>query len=254
VLGDPDAIAPVCEASLEYAKISTFMERLILFDIDGTLTRTQNGYLPFNEAILKTFGIAGDIRSVIPDGNTDRSIVEEIFAAAKVEIRIADTHWEQFATNLQLSYAGAVRAGTITVRALPGVTELVKALSADENFQQGVVTGNFAVTARVKLDAAGLSSYLCVGAYGSDSPHRPDLPGIAKERWERLAGKSLRPDHCIIVGDTPRDLEAARKNRMKCVLVGTGRYPVEELEYYKPDASVADLTDTDALTNLLLHI
>ena len=29
------------------------MERLILFDIDGTLTRTQNGYLPFNEAIWK---------------------------------------------------------------------------------------------------------------------------------------------------------------------------------------------------------
>jgi phosphoglycolate phosphatase-like HAD superfamily hydrolase len=29
------------------------VERLILFDIDGTLTRTQNGYLPFNEAICK---------------------------------------------------------------------------------------------------------------------------------------------------------------------------------------------------------
>ena len=27
------------------------MDRLILFDIDGTLTRTQNGYLPFNDAI-----------------------------------------------------------------------------------------------------------------------------------------------------------------------------------------------------------
>jgi phosphoglycolate phosphatase-like HAD superfamily hydrolase len=32
------------------------MELLILFDLDGTLTRTQNGYAPFNEAILETFG------------------------------------------------------------------------------------------------------------------------------------------------------------------------------------------------------
>ena len=55
------------------------MERLILFDLDGTLTRTQNGYLPFNEAVLNTFGVAGDIRAVIPDGNTDPQIVRDIF-------------------------------------------------------------------------------------------------------------------------------------------------------------------------------
>jgi phosphoglycolate phosphatase len=230
------------------------MERLILFDIDGTLTRTQNGYVPFNQAILQTFGIAGDIRTVVPDGNTDPRIVEEIFAAAKVEIRISDERWEQFAANLQLSYANAVREGTIMVRALPGVIELVKALSTDETFNQGIVTGNFAVTAQVKLDAAGLASYLCVGAYGSDSPYRPDLPNIAKKRWEQVTGQSIDPDRCVIVGDTPKDLEAARENQMKCVLVGTGRYPVEELEYYKPDASVADLTDTEALKNLLHQV
>jgi len=39
------------------------MERLVLFDIDGTLVRTQNGHVPFNEAILQSFGIAGDIRT-----------------------------------------------------------------------------------------------------------------------------------------------------------------------------------------------
>ena len=54
------------------------MERLILFDLDGTLTRTQNGYVPFNEAILDTFGVVGDIRSVIPDGNTDPQIVRGV--------------------------------------------------------------------------------------------------------------------------------------------------------------------------------
>ena len=40
------------------------MELLILFDLDGTLTRTQRGYVPFNEAIRETFGVVGDIRSV----------------------------------------------------------------------------------------------------------------------------------------------------------------------------------------------
>ena len=50
------------------------MKRLLLFDIDGTLTRSHNGHVPFNQAIFETFGVPGDIRSVIPDGNTDPMI------------------------------------------------------------------------------------------------------------------------------------------------------------------------------------
>ena len=40
------------------------------------------------EAILKTFGVSGDIRSVIPDGNTDPQIVREIFAKANVQKKL----------------------------------------------------------------------------------------------------------------------------------------------------------------------
>jgi len=227
------------------------MDRLILFDIDGTLTRTQNGYLPFNKAILKTFSVPGDIRSVVPDGHTDPHIVQEIFAMAKLELRIGDGEWARFAKNLQLAYAEAVCKGVTMIRALPGVLALLEALSRNESFSQGVVTGNFEVTAQVKLEAAGLHTYLCRGAYGSDSAHRPDLPRIAKARWEGRTGKSLDPERCVIVGDTPEDLAAARQNQMKCVLVGTGRYPVEDLAYSKPDGCLSDLTDTRTVVSLL---
>jgi phosphoglycolate phosphatase len=230
------------------------MERLILFDLDGTLTRTQSGHLPFNEAILETFGLIGDIRSVVPDGNTDPQIVREIFAKANLEIGIDDGQWEQFAKQLQRSYSSALREGTTTVRALPGAKELLEALSAKEELSQGVVTGNFEVTAQVKLEAAGLHSYLCRGAYASDSAHRPDLPRIAKERWEQGTGKSLRAQQCVIIGDTPKDLDAARQNHMKCVLVGTGRYPVEELLYSEPDACLPDLTDTLEVMRTLFNL
>jgi phosphoglycolate phosphatase len=230
------------------------MERLVLFDLDGTLTRTQGGYLPFNEAILKTFGVVGDIRSVIPDGNTDPQIVREIFVEAKLEAAIDNSQLEQFAANLRWSYSSALQEGKTTVRALPGAKELLGALAAKEDFSQSVVTGNFEVTAQIKLEAAGLNSYLCRGGYASDSPQRPDLPRIAKQRWEQRAGKSLRAEQCVIVGDTPKDLDAARQNHMKCVLVGTGRYPWEELQYWKPDACLADLTDTQKVTNVLLNL
>jgi phosphoglycolate phosphatase len=230
------------------------MEQLLLFDIDGTLTRTQNGYIPFNEAIQRTFGICGDIRTVVPDGNTDPMIVKDIFAKANVAIEILDAEWQRFSAHLHDCYKSAVDQDTTTVRALPGVMELLQALSGDKKFHSSVVTGNFEVTAAIKLEAAGLAPYLCRGGYASDSQHRSDLPQIAKARWEQASGRTLLPEQCVVIGDTPKDLDAARHNQMKCILVGTGRYPLEELCYWKPDGSLPDLTDTEAILAMLSSI
>jgi phosphoglycolate phosphatase len=230
------------------------MERLILFDIDGTLTRTQNGFIPFNEAIQNTFGICGDIRTVVPDGNTDPLIVKDIFVSSNVAIEIVDTEWPRFSANLHDCYRNAVDRGTTTVYPLPGAMELLKALSGVRKFQSSVVTGNFEATATVKLETAGLAPYLHRGAYASDSQRRADLPHIAKTRWEEMNGRTLLPEQCIVIGDTPRDLEAARLNQMKCVLVGTGRYPLEELLYWQPDQCLPDLTDTESILAMLSKI
>jgi phosphoglycolate phosphatase len=230
------------------------MERLILFDIDGTLTRVQRGYIPFNRAILQTFGVAGDIRSILPDGMTDPYILAEIFAKAALEVIISDEQLELFSQNLEGAYAAALHDGETTIAALDGVSRLLEELSGHGDFAQGVVTGNFEVTARIKLESAGLAGHLGFGAYASDSRHRPDLPAIAKRRWEDRAGRRINAASCIIVGDTPKDLEAARANGMQCVLVATGRYPVEELRHYEPDGCLANLTETAGVIDLLRRI
>lgn len=230
------------------------MKRLLLFDIDGTLTRSHNGYVPFNQAILKTFGVPGDIRSVIPDGNTDPLIVTEIFSKGNILIQDIDDKWEQFSINLRQCYSHAISNGNTTVRALPGAAELLQTLAANDRFGCSVVTGNLEPMAQVKLEAAGLYSYLCRGAYGSDSPRRADLPVIAKRRCEAALGLSVALSDCIVIGDTPRDVEAARHNQMKCILVGTGRYPAEELFNCKADRCLPDLTDTAAVLEALFTI
>ena len=230
------------------------MERLILFDIDGTLTRTENGYVPFNEAILQTFGCNGDIRTVVPDGNTDPLIVQDIFAKANFVFEFQDRIWEQFTINLRERYHHHVMQGTTKVRALPGTDALLRALAANQQICSSVVTGNFEATAEIKLETAGLAPYLRRGAYASDSHVRPDLPAIAKARCERITESTVLAEQCIIIGDTPNDLQAARQNQMKCILVGTGRYPIEELRYFEPDGCLADLVDTDAVVELVAKI
>ena len=230
------------------------MKRLLLFDIDGTLTRSHNGYVPFNQAILETFGVPGDIRSVIPDGNTDPMIVSEIFSKGNILAPNIDDKWHQFSSNLRQCYSQAISSGSTTVRALPGVAELLQKVAASGIFGCSVVSGNLEPMARVKLEAAGLYSYLCRGAYGSDSPRRADLPAIAKRRCEAAFSVSIPLSECIVIGDTPRDLEAARCNRMKCILVATGRYPLEELSNCQPERCLPDLTDTAAVLETLLNI
>lgn len=228
-----------------------WMQRLVLFDIDGTLTRTQNGFVPFNEAILAAFGFPGDIRAVVPDGNTDPSIVEEICAKAEIETRFGDEDWQRFTIHLRERYRHHVLQGTTVIQALPGAAPLLRAIANRDDLGASIVTGNFEATAGIKLEAAGLAPYLRRGAYASDSRYRADLPEIARQRWEQSTGQAVGHEDCVVVGDTPRDLEAALSNKMKCILVGTGRYPVEELQYWQPDGLLADLSDTEATLTLL---
>jgi phosphoglycolate phosphatase len=230
------------------------MKRLILFDVDGTLTRSQNGYIPFNRAIRDTFGIAGDIRSVFPDGMTDPRILADIFAKADADVTLSEELLARFSTNLAAAYAAALKNGMTTIGALGGALRLLEGLAGRQEAALGVVTGNFEVTARIKLQAAALDGRLGCGAYASDSGHRPDLPAIAKQRWEKATGRYVSAGSCVVVGDTPKDLEAARANGMKCLLVGTGRYSIEELRCYAPDACVADLAETAEIIDLLLQI
>jgi phosphoglycolate phosphatase len=228
--------------------------KIILFDLDGTLLRSQNGHVAFNEAILRTFGFPGDIRTVRPDGKTDPEILQNIFDAAHQRIEWGREHWASFSDHLEECYHQAIVNGHTRVLALPGVAELVFGLSQRENIAQGVVTGNMQVTGRLKLEAAGLGDYIGPGAFGSDSARRADLPRIAMERWQAHLKRPVYTDDCVIVGDTPRDLEAARENGMKCLLVGTGRYPMEELELLDPDHFLADFTDTERAIEVLLRL
>ena len=61
----------------------------------------------------------------------------------------------------------------------------------------------------------------------------------------------MRATDVWVVGDTPRDLECARAGGARCLLVGTGRFPTEELRALGPDLAVDDLGDVDAIYEAL---
>jgi phosphoglycolate phosphatase-like HAD superfamily hydrolase len=135
---------------------------------------------------------------------------------------------------------------------MPGVRELLHALSGHPQVLLGLLTGNFERTAQVKVATFGLDRYFAFGAYGSDHGDRLRLPPIAVERAERLAGRPIGLGrHVVIVGDTPRDVVCARAWGATAVGVATGRSSTRQLLDAGADLVFEDLSDTRAVLTAL---
>ncbi|MEA2429171.1 MAG: phosphoglycolate phosphatase, partial [Thermoleophilaceae bacterium] len=103
-------------------------------------------------------------------------------------------------------------------------------LGREKGVLLGITSGAVEAAAHIKLARAGFNRYFPFGGYGSDSADRVELTRRAIEKGSALIGDQLDPQHVFVVGDTPKDIEAA--HGAGCVGVGTatGHYSREELE------------------------
>jgi phosphoglycolate phosphatase-like HAD superfamily hydrolase len=233
--------------------------RLILFDIDGTLLWTDGaGRRAIQRALLDEMGTAGPIENYRFDGKTDPQIVRELMTLAGHPDAEAD---ERIAAVCR-RYVGLLEAElaqpTQQTRLLAGVRELLAALEPHEAAGRalvGLLTGNLEGGATLKLRSAGLDpARFAVGAYGSDSGRRADLPAIAAERATRKTGKRFGGADVVIVGDTPDDIACGRPIGARVVAVATGFFRVDQLRAAGAGAAhvFEHLADTGAVMSALL--
>ena len=231
--------------------------RLILFDIDGTLLWTDGaGRRAIQQALVEEMGTAGPIDAYRFDGKTDPQIVRELMALAEHP----EAEAEDRIAAVCRRYVGLLRAELQkpprNMRLLPGVRELLAALEPHENEGRalvGLLTGNLAGGAALKLAAVGLDpGRFAVGAYGSDSARRPELPAIAAQRATQRTGRTFSGPDIVIVGDTPDDVACARPIGARTVAVATGFYDVPKLRATGAAYVFENLTDTQAVTDVLL--
>jgi len=139
------------------------------------------------------------------------------------------------------------------VEVMPGVMELLDRLEQEPRAVLGLLTGNLARGAALKLRAGGIDpDRFVIGAYGSDHAHRPALPPIAASRAERVLGRVPRGHEVVIIGDTPADVACGASLGARALAVATGGYTVEQLMACGPYAAFSDLTDTDAVVSAIL--
>jgi phosphoglycolate phosphatase len=133
-------------------------------------------------------------------------------------------------------------------RVLPGAAEALDAL-ADLGVTQSVLTGNLRAIAVLKLTALGLLDRLDlrIGAFGEDGYERTELPPVAFARTEKYLGYRYSGSDTVIIGDTLRDVAAARAAGARSVAVATGTVSAADLASAGADIVLADLADTSAV-------
>jgi phosphoglycolate phosphatase len=231
------------------------MTRIVLFDIDGTILRSDGaGRRAMESALRELFGSAGP-EGYRYDGKTDRQIARELMRIEGHHDETIDSRMDQL-IEIYLDGLGRELANVPGERlqVLPGVTELIDAVERREDAVLGLLTGNVERGAAAKLAAVGIDmSRFRINAFGSDHEHRPELPGIAHSRACSTLGVDLPGSRFIVIGDTPADIECGRGIGARAIGVATGHYTVEELSAYEPAAVFEDLLDTDAVMQAIFY-
>jgi phosphoglycolate phosphatase-like HAD superfamily hydrolase len=202
--------------------------RAVLFDVDGTLISTGGaGARSWRFAFEELHGIPADIGEFTDAGMTDPVVARLTFKAAVGH----DPSPTELAT-VMAAYLDRLPyevAHSEKYRVLDGAEDALRSLGRS-GILLGITSGAVEAAAHIKLSRAGFNRYFPFGGYGSDSPDRVELTKRAIERGGNLLGEKLDPSDVFVVGDTPKDIEAA--HGAGCVGVGTatGHYSREELE------------------------
>lgn len=136
---------------------------------------------------------------------------------------------------------------------LPGVRELLEALTARNHSYLGLLTGNYERAARLKLEHFDLWRYFQSGAFGDDTTERNELLLTAIAQAGAAGGPSFHPSQAIVIGDTPHDVAVAKAGGARSIAVATGSHTVEELRATGADHVFGDLSDLAAVMRALAH-
>ena len=134
---------------------------------------------------------------------------------------------------------------------LPGVVDLLEALQKMQGFNVGLLTGNYSISARIKLERFGLWHYFPFGAFGEDAAERPHLVRVALERADGAGMPDVSFGDVVLVGDTPLDVACGLSNGTRVLGVATGSFSVEELARAGAHKAVRTLEDTEGLLRWL---
>lgn len=201
------------------------------FDIDGTLlvSRDLVHWNAMHRAMVDVYGMDANLEGVPYHGKTDVAILR----MALTRRGISDSEFYK-----KLPHALALmrrdvsaNAGELRPDVCPSIPKLLGEIR-DLRKLMGVASGNLETVGWNKLSAAGIRDFFTCGSFGDNFELRTAIFDHAVGSAKRQLGVSAS---ICFIGDTPDDIEAARKVNAKVVAVATGIFQVSDLAHLNPD-------------------
>ena len=217
-----------------------------LFDIDGTLLRDPDRIHmgSFVPSVLQVTGFEVSLDGVPVYGSTDTAILREACRQAGIPSQVLEP---QVAAILNaMCQTVAEKREQMRIVLMPGVKDALAHL-ARKGALLGVATGNLEAIGWIKIEKAGLREWFRFGGFSDHFPIRAELVANAVRKAREMAGAGAR---VCVVGDTPRDIAAARANALPVIAVATGNYSFEALLEDRPEVCASSLADLLAQTQV----
>ena len=199
-----------------------------LFDVDGTLLDSAADICAAQRLVLERAGCNHQseefLRSYIGRHLVDlfNDTVPDI-DQARMEALIAD---------YRVTYLGRKHGST---RVFPGVAEALARLPG----KKATATTKSTNTTRVVLEQFGLAGYFD-HVQGTDGFPAKPAPDVILRAIDALGA---RPDDCLLVGDSPADMEAGRRAGIRICAVRYGYGNAAEISRWQPDFWLDDLRE-----------
>lgn len=202
--------------------MTTPSDRVVLFDLDGTLVDTR-------DAVEASYRMVFDrhLDSLFPPPD----LPGELFAMRPREVFacVAPDRIEE----LYAAYEDAYPQNLHHVRVFDGAAAMIRALHAAGR-RPGLVTNKGRPRTLTDLEVAGIAADdLSVLVTAEDTELRKPDPAPILHALDLLG---LAPEQAIYVGDGPQDIKAARAAGMDCFAVTYGFYAVDTLDACRPAA------------------
>src|SRR5580698_2799782 len=209
-----------------------------LFDIDGTLLRARDRIHIDSVAssVHRVTGFEITLAGILLHGSTDTAILREACHQAGIPPEVLEAHTEAILEAMRNTVAE--HRHELDLIRMPGVEDVLQHL-ARRGALLGVATGNLEVIGWIKIERAGLREWFRFGGFSDHFPIRSELVGQAAAKAKELGSGT----NICVVGDTPRDIEAARANFLSVIAVATGSYSFDELLKYQPEVCTTSLAD-----------
>ncbi len=208
------------------------------------------GRRAIGRVLAERFNVPAEAANIPMSGKTDPQILTEILAVAgwndaDIEKRMGEL------LDIYLSILEDEIAASRYYIIHPGVVDLLNNLHTRTDTYLGLLTGNVERGARMKLSRFELNHFFPMGAYGSDSANRMDLPAIAAKRAHKHFNIEFVPAEIVIIGDAINDVLCAKGYGAKSIAVNTGRTSWEDLERHEPDYLFKNLGDTNMIVQAI---